>query len=419
MLDRTIAPPFVRDVSFELIKPDVHSLPNGVETYFISGGSQNVLKVELIFRAGRWYEGKATAAHFTAQLLSKGTRNKSSYEIATIFDQYGAHLEVNAGLDFVSVSVYVLNKTLDRVLPLLMEILTEPAFPQREFDQSKSVFIQNLQVSNEKTSYVASQIFRRNLFGKDHPYGIVVEERHPAQLSISDFKKHFESFFLSPKVFVSGRFSEGEKQLLLKHLEAFRSGQPASVATHSVKAGPTQERVEKKESVQSSIRVGKPSLLRSHEDYVGVLFVSHILGGYFGSRLMKNIREEKGLTYGISASIHGLKHGSYLIIGADVNKENTNLTFDEIQKELKTLRSILITAEELETSRNHFIGSLQSEITTPFAHADKIKTIVLHDLSTDHYRNMIRKIDAITPQQIIDISERYYHEDSFTQVAVG
>jgi predicted Zn-dependent peptidase len=159
--------------------------------------------------------------------------------------------------------------------------------------------------------------------------------------------------------------------------------------------------------------------LRAHPDYVPVLFVSHILGGYFGSRLMKNIREEKGLTYGISASINGLKHDSYLVIGADVNKENINLTFEEIRKELKVLRSSKISLSELETTRNHFIGSLQSEITTPFAHADKIKTIRLFDLHTDHYQRMISKIEKMDAADIMAISEQYFSENTFFEVAVG
>jgi predicted Zn-dependent peptidase len=134
---------------------------------------------------------------------------------------------------------------------------------------------------------------------------------------------------------------------------------------------------------------------------------------------MKNIREEKGLTYGISASIHGMKHDSYLVIGADVNKENTNLTFDEIRKELKTLRSTPISQDELETTRNHFIGSLQSEITTSFAHAEKIKTIELFNLQPDHYQRMIRLIDKMTPSDVAFVSEKYLHEDSFIEIAVG
>jgi predicted Zn-dependent peptidase len=177
--------------------------------------------------------------------------------------------------------------------------------------------------------------------------------------------------------------------------------------------------LEKKESVQSSVRMGSRTVLRSHPDYVSVLFVSHILGGYFGSRLMKNIREEKGLTYGISASVHALKNDSYLVIGADVNKENVDLTFAEICKELKTLRSTPIGAGELETTQNHFIGSLLSEIATPFAHADKIKTINLFGLPGDHYQKMIAQIERITAAEIMETSEKYFNENEFLEVAVG
>lgn len=419
MPERSIAPPFIKTVSFELIKPDGQTLTNGLQTFFISGGSQDVLKIEFIFEAGRWFEARTAAAFFTAQLLSKGTPEKNSFEIASIFDQYGAHLDISPGLDFVSVSLYALRKNLEAVLQLLMEILSTPVFPEKEFAQAKSVFIQNLQVNNEKTSFVASQAFRENLFGKHHPYGVVVNEKDPEHLTVRDFSQHFGTFFQAPKVFVSGKITSEDKKLMLKHFERYRTGAPMAVAQHKINAGSSREHLRRKESVQSSIRYGKRSVLRSHEDYVSILFVSHILGGYFGSRLMKNIREEKGLTYGISASIHGMRHDGYLIIGADVNKENIDLTFDEIRKELKMLRTSFISEDELETSRNHFIGSLQSEITTPFAHADKIKTIVLYNLNEDHYQNIIRKIDAITPAEIAEISERYYHEDSFVQVAVG
>jgi predicted Zn-dependent peptidase len=184
-------------------------------------------------------------------------------------------------------------------------------------------------------------------------------------------------------------------------------------------AKPQHVHVEKKESVQSSVRMGMKSVLRSHPDYVPILFVSHVLGGYFGSRLMKNIREEKGLTYGISASIHGLRHDSYLVIGADVNKENVGLTFDEIRKELRRFGTEEISTGELETARNHFIGSLQSEMTTPFAHAEKIKAIALYNLRLDHYQNMIAKMEALTPKSIVEVGQKYFDERLFFDVAVG
>lgn len=419
MLDRTVPPPFVKSSSFELITPEEKILSNGVQLFFVPGGFQDVVKIEFVFEAGRWFEEKPGAAHFTAQLLSKGTRQKNSFEIARLFDQYGAHLEVNPGLDFVSISLYALTKNLAPVLELLIEILSTPTFPEKELSQTQAVYIQNLKVNNEKTSYVASRVFRRNLFGEHHPYGSEVEENDVERLDVNNLHHHFGEFFHSARVFVSGKIETPHGNLMVDTFRQLHAGKRHPAISHSIIAKPGHQHVKKGESVQASIRMGKRSPLRSHSDYVDVLFVSHILGGYFGSRLMKNIREEKGLTYGISASIHGLRNGSFLVIGADVNKENARLTFDEVRKELKALRTTIISPGELETTRNHFIGSLQSEMTTPFAHAEKIKTISLFNLQRDHYQRMITRIDNITPAEIAAVSERYFHEDTFCEVAVG
>lgn len=419
MLDRTVAPPFVKTSSFNLIKPEQNALGNGMEVFFVPGGSQDVVKIEFVFEGGRWFEEKLGAAYFTANLLSKGTKDKSSFEIAQLFDLYGAHLEISPGLDFVSISLYSLTKNLAPPLNLLIEILSTPTFPENEFRQIQTVFNQNLRVNYEKTSFVASRVFRKNLFGETHPYGQDVEEKDANALQVEHLEKHFSAYLHTAKVFVSGKIDAANKALMVDAFQQMRTGKQRDRVRHDVTVKPHDEYVAKEDSVQSSVRMGCRSLLRSHPDYVPVLFVSHILGGYFGSRLMKNIREEKGLTYGISASIHALKNDSFLVVGADVNKENVRLTFDEIRKELKILRTTPVSDGELETTRNHFIGSLQSEITTPFAHAEKIKTIHLFDLDLDHYQNMIRKIDAITADDILAISERYFHEDSFCEVSVG
>jgi zinc protease len=419
MLDRKVAPPYVKTTSFDLITPVENKLSNGIDLFFIPGGFQDVLKIEFVFDAGRWFEEKWGAAYFTAHLLSKGTKDKSSFEIAQLFDRYGAYLEVNPGLDFVSISLYSLNKNLEPVLQLLMEILSTPTFTEKEFDQAKSVFIQNLKVNNEKTSFLASKLFRKNLFGETHPYGSELEESDVSALETKHLQNHFINFFDSAKIFVSGKIYLKIEKLILDTFTQWRHGKGFHNIHHTIQTKPEHQFLKKKESVQSSVRMGRRSLLRSHPEYVPVLFVSHILGGYFGSRLMKNIREEKGLTYGISASIHALKHDSYLAIGADVNKENINLTFEEIRKELKILRTTNIPLSELETTRNHFIGSLQSEITNPFAHADKIKTIKLFDLSPDYYQQMITSIEKITAASVIEISEKYFDESNFYEVAVG
>lgn len=419
MLDRHVAPPFVRSTSFPLLKPEEVVLANNIPVFFIAGGTQDVLKIECTMPAGRWYEEMQGSAYFTAHLLARGTRRRNSFEIANIFDQFGAHLEIRPGFDFVSVAVYVLNKNLNPVLELLLDLLSEPVFSGREFDQMRNTYLQTLSVNNEKTSYLAAKTFRKNIFGDEHPYGTEAEKDDITSLTTDDLARHFSNFVHSPFVFVSGKVTPESRRAIETQFSVLKKGPQAKDRSFPMATPAPSLHLSKEGSVQASVRVGKKSVLRHDADYVPVLFTSHVLGGYFGSRLMKNIREDKGLTYGIQASLVALKHGSYLVIGADVNKENVALTMDEIRKELRTLREEPVPDDELETSRNHFVGSLQAEITTPFAHADKIKTTRLFRLGHDHYQQMINRVESMTADDVMAIANKHFHEDSFCQIAVG
>jgi predicted Zn-dependent peptidase len=419
MLDRTIAPPFNRSTSFELIQPHKKILKGGAEIYFVLGGTQEVCKIEVVFPAGRWVEKAWGAAYFASNLLPKGTKTKSSYDIAHQLDFYGSHLEIHAGLDFVSVSLYILNKNFEAALNVFLELLTQSILPSAEFELLKSIYLQNLKVNYEKTSFQASKLMRKHLFGDIHPYGKELEENDVKMLAHDSVVKHYSDFFKAGTIIVSGRVTD-KNQLLLEEAFSFLAYN-AVERKHLSNDGQKylRDAVSKEGSVQSSIRLAKKAMSKTDPDYIDALFLNHILGGYFGSRLMKNIREEKGLSYGISSSLHALKNDSYLVIGADVNSENVSLAFDEIGKELNRLRIEKIDEEELTIARNHFIGSLQLEITTSFAHADKIKNIILFNLSPQYYQNMIVRVDAITAEDLMRTADRYFAENSFIEIAVG
>jgi len=419
MLDRTQAPPFQRSSAFDLHQPEKTILSNGVPLYLIRGGDQDVIKIELTAQAGRWAEQRRGAAYFTAQLLSKGTSRKSSFDIAQIFDRFGAHLEISPGLDFSSISLYSLTRNLEPALYLLQELLTDAAFPDKELAQVRSIYLQNLRVNNEKTSFLAAKLFRKTLFGETHPYGVELDEKDVNGLTRAELVAHSQRFQNGLQAFVSGKIDARSEALLNTVLSALPA-QPVTAAAAVPGNGSQINQYQQKEgSVQASIRMGKKSIMRSHPDYTDVLFVSHVLGGYFGSRLMKNIREEKGLTYGIHASLHALLHDSYLAIGADVNKENVQLTIDEIKKELRRLREEPMDTTELDTARNHFIGGLQLELTTAFAHADKIKTITLFGLDQAYYNQLIARMERISPADVQRIAAEHFAENSFLEIAVG
>ncbi|MGC3943975.1 MAG: pitrilysin family protein [Chryseolinea sp.] len=419
MLDRTQAPAFEKSSSFDLISPIRTTVAGGAQALFVLGGSQNVCKIELLFQAGRWNERVFGAGYFTSQLLSKGTKSKTSFQIAQAFDQLGAHLEVNPGADFVSVALYSLTRNLESSLELLIELLLNSIFPEKELSQLKTIYLQNLRVNKEKTSFQSSVLFRRTLYGTSHPYGKELDEADVQRLAQQSLLEHFNEFFKEATLIVSGKVSEEHKQLIVNSFGFLKHQTIAPAETNIPVLKKTSEVISKEGSVQASIRMGKPFFGRLHPDYAVAILLNHILGGYFGSRLMKNIREEKGLTYGISSSLSMALHGNHFVIGADVNLENVELAFGEIKKEMKRLREEPIDATELEVSRNHFIGSLQLEITTSFAHADKVKNITIFGLPNDYYQRLIHRIDAISADDLMAVANRHFQEEELLQIAVG
>lgn len=419
MLNRKIAPVFNSEFSFDLINPVSLTLPNNTSVHFINGGEQEVIKVELILRAGRWFEQTWGTSYFTTSLLSKGTKNKSSYEIAELSDYMGMHIESHAGPDFVSMSIYSLVKKIKPALSLLLEIVTEPVFPEKEIQQLKDIYLQNLKVNHEKTGFVASKLIRKNLFGVSHPYGKEIEENEVLKIDRNNLVAFHRNHFFDAMAIVSGKLSSHDMQAISDLLAGLNHRAVEPVQRQAVLTKPFMEYTKKEDSVQTSLRLAKQIVQRKHADYPLVLFLNHMLGGYFGSRLMKNLREDKGLTYGISSSIQAMKHNSYLVIGTDVNKENKELASEEIKSELKRLREEPIDAEEIETAKNHFIGSLQTELSTAFAHADKVKVILLHDLNKDFYQDLISRLSLIDAARLQQAANDHFREESFFEVSVG
>ena len=419
MLDRTVQPAFQNSSSFDLIHPEAITLKNKLPITVVRGGEQAVAKIEFVFEAGKWYESHPGVSYFTAHQLQKGTASKNSYQISSETEHLGVHFDVSPGHDFSSVALYGLTKNIHEVFDLTREIITAPVFPEHELDQMKAIYNQTLKINLGKTSYLASLELRKKLFGQRHPYGQDAGLSDVSEIQrngLSDFHKaRFGNF----RIICSGNITD---TLLNALSDCFQSVQlhPSSGKTFAeTQVDISAEFIEKKDSVQSSLRLGRRAVNRIHADYPAVLLLNHIFGGYFGSRLMKNIREEKGLTYGINSSVAALQHASYLTIGTDVNKENRELALQEIKNEMQKLCTIEITKSELETARNHFIGSLQSEITTPFAHADKIKNLLLFSLPADYYQQLIFKINALSSHDLMEAANKYLDPETFTSVAVG
>jgi predicted Zn-dependent peptidase len=416
MLDRKVAPPFLKSDTFEL-PAHLSGNVNGIPLFLVPEVQQDVIKIELMFAAGKWFEPKPGISHFTSNMLEKGTVRLNSSDLAEAFDRLGAHIEIAAGYDHTAVSVYALNKNWKQAIELLAEMINTPAFDGEELDLMRDIFLQNLKVNKEKTSYVVSQLIRKNIYG-NHPYGTSLDENDVTGLTTDQLRAYHTAAFKPIAIFVTARPSITVDDITSR-LQILKSAGTSNALEHTVTPGNKQEHVEKKDGVQTSLRLARRSLQRTHQYYPDLLLFSHILGGYFGSRLMKNIREEKGLTYGIYSSLNPFTYDSFFAIGADVTKENRDLALEEISKEIKRMRTEPVDAEELEIAKNHFLGSLQSEVANPFSVTDKIKNIQLNKLPKDYYPKLFKRIDSLTAEDLMSVGEQYVHEDSMFVATVG
>ena len=419
MLDRSTPPPFHQLEEITLIQAQTSYLDNNIPVHSIKAGIQPVIKVEMVFPAGTWYEKENGVAHFTGKMLREGTHNKTSGEISDIIESMGAHLELQTGFELSSVSFYSLNRYFEKLVSLIKELVTEPVFSPKELENLKNITSQGLKVKEQKNSYLASQKIREALFGFKHPYGQYLRQEDIEAINTEDLNVFYKSQYTSlPEIIISGDLKDNYRDILNRYLGHINFSS-SKTKIHHHRSKPRDIFLYKESSSQSSIRLGKLIVTKNHPDYFQIKVLNELFGGFFGSRLMKNIREDKGYTYGIYSQLWALKHHGFMIIETDVKKEFTNHTIEEIIKEIRNLKKTKVPEQELETVKSYMLGSFIAELNTPFSFADKFKAIHFHGLDYDYYDKFFQSLKDIQPSDILKMANKYLHEDTFNQVIVG
>lgn len=421
ILDRTQAPEFVVPQPFKLTQPVSFTLSNGIPVYQISSGSQQVVRVEWIFNGGSAADRKKGAAWFTNKLLAEGTRKYSAFAIQEKLASVGAFLEQSSGFDRDSVTLYSLSRFLPQTLELVCEILNEATFAENELEKNRTIALQGYQVNLNKTAFLAGNAFRSYLYGSGHVYGRVLDDTAMSAIQRDDLVAHHQQCYHAGNcsVVIAGYAVDDVAKLLEGYLGNWRKGDSFVSTFNSSVAKPGQYKVEKKESMQSSVRYGRRMFTLAHPDYLKMYFLNEILGGYFGSRLMQNIREDKGYTYGIHSSIVCMKHDGYLLIGSDVKKENAEDTLNEINNEMENLKTVPVSKEELETVRNYILGSFLGSVTTPFAQADKFKSVYYNGMGYEFYDRFYQETLAMNADTLMSTAQRYLKDEEMIKVISG
>ncbi len=423
MLDRTLPPTYNPVARFDLIKPKHIAFANGLDAFVFNAGEQDLVRIEWIFENVFPWEDQTLLNTCACEMLLEGTSQYSSKQIAETVDFYGAFLVPEFGYDRSSLSLFTLNKHLQNLLPLVKAMLTDSIFPEQELTTYIRNNKQKLQVALKKNSFVARRLFNHAIFGQSR-YGYVPEiadyDRITRDMLLFLFQQQYTPSNCT--LVVSGKVTD-EVMVSLEHLfghEWNRIGQ--SISEETVPYFESGERLildEREDALQSAIRLGSQSIQRNHPDFPGLQVANTILGGYFGSRLMTNIREDKGYTYSISSGLASLKHSAFFTIASEVGAEVTSATLIEIEREILRLRNEKVGDDELSLVKNYMMGSMLGSLENVFSHADKFKNAYFSGLGLeyyDYYTKVLRNIDA---EEILRLANTYLDYDHMSKVIVG
>ncbi|MCB0698316.1 MAG: insulinase family protein [Chitinophagales bacterium] len=424
-VDRTTAPIIQDAIEFDFKLPPINKgkLDNGIPLYWLNAGVQDVVEVDWVFNAGTWQESKHGIAQAVAALLKSGTSKRSAQEINEALEYYGASFKARTGNDYVVVSVFTLTKHLPELLPIIYEIFTEATFPQDEIDIFKRNVIQRLMVNMRQCDFVANQRIDALLFGEDHPYGRYTKKDAIEAITREDLQNFFkDNFSLSGvKMFMAGNIGDKETKLLNDvfgkgHGEAVASEQTifkvdtSTVLKHNI--------VNDKDGVQGAIRIGSLFPNRHHPDFAPMVVLNTIYGGYFGSRLMSNIREDKGYTYGIYSGLSPYAHGGSLVIQTEVGRDVIEKAVSEIYHEMDVITNDLADEDELLLVKNYLLGNLLGDLDGPFQILQRWRMLILNDLDIAHFDNNVRLYKSITATELRDLAQKYFVKDKFHEVVV-
>ena len=420
MVNRNVAPHFVKPEFFPLTEANSTILAGGVNLHIVNSGDTELLRLEIIFKAGKWYQQKKGQAVLTSKMLLEGTKSFNSENISQIFETNGAFFEISCGMDFVNFTVYCINRNLTKLLPVIFEIINEPTFPEKEFLLAKDIQIQNLKVNLKKNNFLTSRIFKRNLFGGIHPYGTAIEINDIEALTKTDLQDYYKQFIQNDfEVVVAGKLNSEDEGNLISFFQQFRTNEVLFKRDNTSVTLSNPQYLEIDDSLQTSIKIGSKVFHKSDPRYFHLLIFNEILGGYFGSRLMQKIREEKGYSYGIHSAINQNIHDAYFFISTEVIKKHKNDAIKSIYGEIENLIYNRVSQEEFNTVVNYFKGSFLSSINSPFALADKFKNLYFNNLTYNYYQSLFEELDAMSPDSLHAFANDYFSNLKFTEVSVG
>lgn len=423
-MNRTIQPEIQVLKDFNILPPVRTTLPNGIPLTVINAGEQEVMRVDILFGGGRWQQSQKLQALFTNRMLREGTTKFTAGEIAEKLDYYGSWLELSTSADHAYITVYSLNKYLAKTLEVVESMIKEPAFPEKELHTILDSNIQQYLVNSSKVDFLAQRTLMKSLYGEQHPCGKVVEEEDYHAITPDVLRDFYSRFYHSGNcsVFLSGKVTEDAIRRVTEMFGTpFGNYQlPMPEVNYRIISVPEKRIfVEREDAMQSAVKMGYTTITREHPDYLKLRVLMTVFGGYFGSRLMSNIREEKGYTYGISAGIMFYPDSGLLLVSTDTDNEYVEPLIREVYHEMDCLQQEPVSTEELTMVRNYMLGEMCRSYESPFSLADAWIFIATSGLGDDYYSRQLQALNEVTPAELQELAQRYLCKETLKEVIAG
>jgi len=422
-IDRTVAPEIVDAVDLNLrLKPyQKYVLKNGADVYAIDAGAEEVMMLELVYYAGDWYEERNLVAAAANFMLKNGTSTKNAFQINEHFEYYGAFLNRSAQNETATITLHTLSKHIKELLPVVREILTDSVFPEEELRTYQKIMEQRLSVNLLKCDFVAHRLIDAYLYGENHPYGRFSRFEDYESLTreqlVEFYKKYYEhGQFI---IFVAGRLPGNLEELLNKNFGDLSNNKIETVPYPAKPAAEKKQRIiNDPNGVQGAIRIAREFPNRHHPDFLKVQVLNSLFGGFFGSRLMSNIREDKGYTYGIYSYIQNHIQQAAWLISTEAGRDVCEATIKEVYHEMKNLRDELVDEDELSLVRNYMMGSILGDLDGPFQIIARWKNIILNNLDEKYFYDSINTIKTVGAEELKQLAEKYLQPDEFYELVV-
>lgn len=415
--------PPIQSISHIPIPKFTHfTLDNGLPVYYIRKGSQELVKLDIVFKGGRHKEKAKTLSRIFSGVIKEGTINEDAESLSSFFDSYGASYNSRSSLDYTTFTLMSLTKFFPLIIQKFTEIILSPAFAENEIKKFIEINCRKLDLDRSKNEIVGYRMLTEKLFGQDAMYGYNSSKENYRAISKQLLLDYHKNMLEEQEcvLFLCGQYDEKVEKAINESFGKWKySGKDIINYEKAFPRKNDRFNFKSTQEHQSAIRIGRLFGNRKDKAYAQMTFLNNVYGGFFGSRLMKNIREEKGYTYNIFSSLDTMLFQGYYYISTEVSPDLIEPTIKEIYKEMRLLREKELSKEELEMNRNYMLGNLLTDVDGPFQSIRIVKSAVLNGETEEDLERTIQTFVNINSKEIKMIAEQFLDPSDFIEVIIG